>query len=116
DTTSGGEGGELRPIEDLDELLERFSLVYGQNRTVFDAQEHCLVSLSDMHDLCLSRDLHKAWHEHPMRRVVRISNVGFDPGHEDPEVTCNLWSGWPTKPEAGPCHRLLDLLRYICSG
>jgi putative DNA primase/helicase len=116
DTTTGGEGEELRPIETLDELLDRYSLVYGQSGTVFDAQEHCLVSLNDMRDLCMSSELHRAWRDHPERRVVRVHNVGFDPAGEDPEVTCNLWAGWPTKPEPGPCHRLLDLLRYICSG
>jgi putative DNA primase/helicase len=113
---TGGEGESvLRPIEDLDELLERFALVYGQSGTVFDRQEHCLLPLSDMRDACLTRDLHRAWAEHPDRVIVRVREVGFDPACSDPLVTCNLWAGWPTEPKPGNCERLLELLRHMCS-
>ena len=114
-TTTGGAGGALRPIESLDEMLERFALVFGQGGMVFDRQEHCLISLSDMRDICVSRELHRAWAEHPDRSIVRVSEVGFDPGNEDPGITCNLWAGWPTTPKAGRCEKLLELLRYMCS-
>jgi putative DNA primase/helicase len=111
---AGGEG--LSPISTLDELLERYALVYGQGGVVFDRQEHRMVSLSDMRDLCTARELHRAWAEHPDKAVVRIDNVGFDPSGEDAAtITCNLWAGWPTEPKAGSCERLLDLLRYMCS-
>ncbi len=106
----------LKPIESLDELLERFALVYGQGGSVFDHQEHVMVALSDMRDLCLSRELHRAWAEHPDKQIVRISEVGFDPACTDPEVQCNLWSGWPTVPKAGECSMLLDLLYHMCKG
>ena len=106
----------LRPIDSLDELLERYALVYGQNGTVFDRQEHCLVGLSDMRDACLSRELHRAWAEHPDKALVRVTEVGFDPAGTDPEIKCNLWSGWPTTPKAGKCEHLIDLLRYMCAG
>lgn len=112
----GGGDGELRPIETIDELLERFALVYGQGGTVFDREEHCLLSLSDMRDACMSREIHRAWAEHPDRSIVRVREVGFDPAGEDPAIKCNLWSGWPTTPKAGKCDKLLDLLRYMCSG
>lgn len=105
----------LRPIESLDELLERYALVYGQGGAVFDHQEHMLVALSDMRDACLTRDLHRAWAEHPERRIVRVSEVGFDPACSDDSILCNLWAGWPTTPKAGRCERLLDLLRYMCA-
>lgn len=116
-TTTGGGGGRaaLKPIDTLDELLERYVLVYGQGGTVFDRQEHCLLSISDMRDACIRRDIHRAWAEHPAREIVRVRQVGFDPSNEDPEVTCNLWAGWPTEPRAGECARLLELLRYMCS-
>ena len=115
-STTGGEGkGVLRPIETLDELLERYALVYGQGGTVFDSQEHCLLSLSDMRDACLRRELHRAWAEHPEREIVRVREVGFDPAGEDPEVRCNLWGGWPTTPKAGRCETLLELLQYMCA-
>ncbi|WP_445287683.1 DUF5906 domain-containing protein [Variovorax atrisoli] len=105
----------LRPIDSLDELLERFALVYGQGGTVFDHQEHVLVALGDMRDACLSRDLHRAWAEHPEKQLVRVTEVGFDPAETDPNIHCNLWAGWPTVPRAGSCENLLQLLRHMCA-
>lgn len=115
--TAPVDGGKLtlRPIDSLDELIERFSLVYGQSGTVFDAIEHVLVSTSDMRDACLTRYVHRAWSEHPERKIVRAESVGFDPGEKDPTISCNLWAGWPTTPQSGGCTKLLDLLGYICS-
>lgn len=119
-STAQGEGSEekqpLRPIDSLDDLLERFSLVYGQGGTVFDHQEHCLVALSDMRDACVARELHRSWAEHPDRHLVRADEVGFDPACNDKSIYCNLWAGWPTVPKAGRCENLLDLLRYMCAG
>lgn len=112
-----GEGGDakLRPIDSFDELLKRFALVYGQGGTVFDRHEHCLLSISDMRDACVRRDLHRFWAESPDRAIVRVAEVGFDPACTDPAITCNLWAGWPTKAKAGKCDKLLELLRYMCS-
>lgn len=116
-TSHGGEGNAvIRPFESYDELLKRFALVYGQGGTVFDRQEHCLVTLSDMRDACVRKDVHRFWMEHPNRDIVRVTEVGFDPGGDDPQVTCNLWAGWPTQPKAGKCDKLLDLLWHMCSG
>lgn len=112
----GGGGDALRPIESLDELLERYALVYGQGGIVFDHQEHCVLTLSDMRDACLTRQLHRAWAEHPDRKLVRVTEVGFDPACTDKQIRCNLWGGWPTTPKAGKCEYLLDLLRYMCAG
>lgn len=113
----GGEGEEtpeLRPIESTSELLERFYLVYEMPETVFDAQEHKLVPLSSMRNLCTSRMIHRAWMESATKKVVRIDGVGFDPSGEDPSVVCNLWSGWPIKPVKGDCESLLELLYHLC--
>ncbi len=113
---SGGRGrAPLSKIQSVDELLERYSLVYGHGGMVFDHQEHCLISLSDMRDACTRRELHRAWAEHPDQSIVRVRNVGFDPGGEDREILCNLWGGWPTDPKPGKCQLLLDLLRHMCS-
>lgn len=121
--TPRGEGGAhpagdnadpLRPIETMDELLERFSMVYGQGGTVFDHQHHCLVALSDMRDICIRREIHRAWMEHPDRSIVKVENVGFDPACTDKTIHCNLWAGWPTSPRSGDCTHLVDLLRYMC--
>lgn len=114
-TTTNGAGGALRPIQTSAELLERFSLVYGHSGAVFDHQEHKLLSLSDMRDACMFKTIHRDWQESPDRRLVRPTEVGFDPTGQDADVTCNLYAGWPTVPKAGNCERLLDLLRYMCS-
>src|SRR5699024_402581 len=89
--------------------------IYAGGGAVFDREEHLRLSLSDMRDACLSRQLHRAWAEHPDREIVRSTAVGFDPAGEDPNITCNLWAGWPTEPKAGKCDKLLDLLRHMCS-
>ncbi|WP_022949545.1 DUF5906 domain-containing protein [Methylohalobius crimeensis] len=117
-TRSGGEppggAGHLVPLQSLDELLDRFSMVYGHGGTAFDHTEHMLVSLSDVRDLCIRRELYRAWMEHPDRKVVRVDEVGFDPAGRDDQIQCNLWAGWPTQPKAGNCELLLDLLGYMC--
>ena len=115
-STTGEGGGKLRVVEHLDALLERYSLVYAAGGAVFDKAEHCLLPLTDMRNLCIRTDLHKAWMEHPARDVVRQDEVGFDPAESDPSITCNLWAGWPTAPKQGKCDKLLELLHYMCSG
>jgi len=115
-STTGEGGGKLRVIQHLDELLERYALVYAAGGAVFDKAEHCLLPLTDMRNLCIRADLHKAWMEHHDRDVVRQDEVGFDPAGSDPKITCNLWGGWPTTPRKGKCDRLLELLHYMCSG
>ena len=110
-----GAGGALRPIQSVEEMMGRYVLVYAQGGTVFDRQEHILLSLSDMRDLCVRRDLHRAWVEHPDREVARVCNVDFDPTESRSDVTCNLWAGWPTRPQRGRCDYLLQMLWHMCS-
>jgi putative DNA primase/helicase len=109
-------GGALRPIQYLDDLLGRYALVYASGGAVFDKQQHCLLPLTDMRNICIRSDLHKAWMEHPDRHIVRQDEVGFDPACADHSISCNLWGGWPTQPKSGSCERILDLLQYLCSG
>ncbi len=111
----GGVGKALRPIGGVDELLERYALIYGMSGACFDRDEHRVVDIADIQRACLRRDIHKAWMEHPDRAIVREAEVDFDPAGTDPNVTCNLWAGWPTRPKAGRCDKLLDLLRHMCS-
>lgn len=110
----GGRGEALAPIDSLDELLDRYALIYG-TETVFDGREHMLLSLRTLSHACANTKIFNAWREHPERRVVREREVGFDPGGDDPVVRCNLWGGWPTTPKAGDCEILLELLRFLCS-
>lgn len=114
--TTTGDGGKakLKPIDSLDELLERFALVYGQGGTVFDHKEHMLMALTDMGHACVRRELHRAWMEHPGRSIVRVREVDFDPSGKKEGVTCNLFAGWPTTPKAGECSKLLHLLWHMC--
>jgi len=118
-SNENGAGGRqrLRPIGTVDELMHRFALVYGQGGAVFDRNEHQLVSLKDMSDACAYKYLHRTWMESADRAIVRMDEVGFDPGGEDAKITCNLWAGWPTTPSTeGKCDKLLDLLRHMCRG
>lgn len=115
-TDIGGAGDRLRPIRSADELLRRYAMVYAAGGAAFDRQEHCLLPLSDVRNACVRADIYKYWMEHGDRAIVRQDEVGFDPAGEDPRITCNLWGGWPTEPQAGSCQRLLDLLAYMCSG
>ncbi len=110
-----GKGNDLIAIDNVDELQSRYALVYEMADTVFDAQEHKLVPLSSMRNACTSRMLHRQWMESREKRIVRVSQVGFDPAQKDPNIRCNLWGGWPTTPKAGSCERLLELLQYLCS-
>jgi putative DNA primase/helicase len=115
-THTAGEGREpLRPIDSLNELLDGFALVRGMNGTVFDRRHHDLISLSDMRDLCITRELHRLWFEHHDRLIVYSDEVGFDPSESDTRVTCNLWKGWPRPPEEGKCDLILKLLKHMCS-
>lgn len=114
-TTNGAGGDKLVPFQTVNELLERFPLIYAHGSTVFDRVKHVIVTVSDMRDACVNKYIHRAWQESPAREIVDIRNVGFDPTGRDPEITCNLFGGWPTKPKAGNCERLLELLRFMCS-
>jgi putative DNA primase/helicase len=117
-TTGEGENGadlDLRSLLTVDELHRRYALVYEAHETVFDEQEHKMVPLASMRNLCVSRQMHRAWMESPSKRIVRLEEVGFDPTERDTTVKCNLWAGWPTTPAAGACDRLLTLGEYLCS-
>ena len=109
------ESSALKPLLTVDEAVERYSLVYGGKGTFFDHQEHALVPKSDVLDL-LQDHAWREWKTRPNRRVVRLSEIGFDPTESDPNIRCNLWGGWPTVPAKGTCSVLLELLEHLCSG
>jgi putative DNA primase/helicase len=115
-------GGEAAAADDalqcvvhVGQLHERFALVYEAADTVFDLVEHKLVPLASMRNLCAGRQIHRQWMDSADKRVVRLSEVGFDPTGRDETVKCNLWSGWPTRPKQGSCERILELGEYLCS-
>lgn len=113
--TTGARGGKIEPFQSVAELLARFPLIFGHGGAVFDRVEHQIITVGDMRDACVTKAIHKAWQESSTREIVRVRDIGFDPSERDPEVTCNLFGGWPTTPAAGSCDRLLELLRFFCS-
>jgi putative DNA primase/helicase len=107
----GGKRSALKSMLTIDEAIDRFSLVYGGKATMFDHQEHILVPKSDVLDILPEH----GWRDmRDKKKVVRLEEVGFDPGGTDPRILCNLWGGWPTEPKAGKCDKLLELLQYLC--
>jgi len=111
----GGEKAPLRPIDDCNDAIERYALVYGMGGMLFDAQEHMRVALNDFKQACVHYDIPKRWQESKQRRIVRPEEVGFDPTGTDKNITCNTWDGWPTTAKEGNCDSLLDLLMYMCA-
>ncbi|MBP6188987.1 MAG: DNA primase [Azonexus sp.] len=117
--TTGGQGelpskAILSSLISVDEACDRFALIYGGKGTLFDHQEHLLVPKSDVLDIIPDHGW-REWKLRQDRKVVRLSEVGFDPACTDKTIRCNLWGGWPTEPKTGKCEVLLDLLRYLCS-
>ena len=109
-----GDGRFLKTISHTAELIDRYWLIYAHGSTAFDRTERMLVKLSDIKDLCIAPNYIKMWQASSDRVTVRIENVGFDPGCDDPDILCNLWAGWPTVPKEGNCEKILELLRYMC--
>ena len=111
---AGGNTARLKSITNAQELFDRFAVIYGHNKSLFDFQERMLLAAVDVQMACAGRDTWKAWAESADKRVVRISEVGFDPSDADPRITCNLWGGWPMQAKEGKCDELLALLEYLC--
>jgi putative DNA primase/helicase len=111
----GSGGCAMTPINTTPEVFERFALIYGHNKALFDYQERMLVAIDDMKNACSGREIWRGWMESPEKKIVRIENVGFDPGNADPAITCNLFGGWPVEPKAGACEQMLSILEYLCS-
>ena len=108
----GEERGALKSMLTIDEGIERFALVFGGKGTMFDYQEHNLVPKADVLDILPEH----GWRDmRALKRVVRIDEVGFDPGGVDKRITCNMYGGWPTTARRGCCNRLLELIEYLCS-
>lgn len=107
--------GTLKPLIDVQEAVERYALIYGAGGTMYDHQESALIPKSDVLDICVDHAW-REWKLHPLRSVVRLSEVGFDPTEKDRNIICNLWGGWPTEPKQGQCGILLSLLEHLCSG
>lgn len=107
-----GARGALPSMIQLAEAVDRYAMIYGSGGTWFDGELHMLVPKSDLQDILPEHGMRDM---RALKRVVRMDQVGFDPGGEDDRIVCNLWAGWPTVPKPGRCERLLELLQYLCS-
>lgn len=94
-------------------LQDGYALIYG-TETVFDERRRRIIGLGSLR-AAAGKSLVRMWLEHPQRRTVLPEQVGFDPTGADRNIVCNLWGGWPTRPKAGRCERMLELLEYLCS-
>lgn len=112
-----GEGNGAMPAQlTVNEAVGRYYGTYGLGGDVlFDQVERRLVHKKDVVNL-LPRHGWDDLRTHPAWRVVRDTEIGFDPTEQDQQIKANLFGGWPTVPKAGICDSLLDLLRYLCSG
>lgn len=113
--SQAGEPVEIVPVSTVTELLDRYTLIYGEGDVVFDGDLHKLVKLKDVQNITLSREVYTRWADSPDKRIAMLENVGFDPTGTDAMVTCNVYAGWPTRPKRGSCETLLELLWYLCS-
>lgn len=114
-TQGGGEVGAMPSFISVEDAVRRYWGTYGLGgKVLFDEVERRLVHKDDVMNLLPPRawDLLKT---HPLWRVARDTEIGFDPTEKDSNIRCNLFGGWPTVPKAGRCDRLLELLRYLCS-
>jgi putative DNA primase/helicase len=111
----GGNAGELMHVNTVEEIFERYTLVYEMPDVVFDCFENKLVPIAGARNIS-NRFMFKTWIESPTKHLVRQREVGFDPSEQDAGIKCNLWGGWPTQPKEGDCDILRELLWHLCSG
>ena len=118
----GGGGGRptAQSVMDLDDLVNRFvPLDDGTGEYVFDKWTRRVAKKSQMLALLPAGVRGDDIKRHPLwfeRGAYYLDQVGFDPAGTDDNCKLNTWQGWPMKPKAGSCERLLELLRYLCSG
>lgn len=115
----GGEaterGSEMPSIISVEDAVSRWWGTYGLGgKVLFDEVERRLVHRDDVMNLLPER----SWNDvkrHPLWRVARDTEIGFDPTEKDPQIKCNLFGGWPTEPRPGTCTKLLELLEWLCA-
>jgi putative DNA primase/helicase len=107
-------------VMELDDLVARFvPLDDGTGDYVFDTWTNKVAKKAQMIALLPAGvrgdDIkrHPVWYQ---RGAYYLDQVGFDPAGDDPNCKLNTWQGWPMEAKAGKCDRLLELLRYLCSG
>ncbi len=97
----------------LADLVQHYVLVYGTD-TVWDERRGCIELASAVRMAAGGKRAEK-WLQHPRRRTVDKRNLVFDPSCKTGDGMINMFRGWPLKPKAGECGKLLDLLTHLCS-
>ena len=100
----------------LTEIVERFTHIDdATGEFAFDHWTNAVVKKTKIIHMLPARVRWDDVKDHPTwkSRAVYIDQIGFDPGHDDPNIVCNRWGGWPTVPQAGCCDMLLATLRYL---
>lgn len=117
-----GDGEVERPpamsVMSLDAIVERFiPLDDGTGAYVFDMWTRKIAQVKQVIALLPAGMRAEDIKRHPLwlsRGAYYLDQVGFDPAGEDANVKLNTWRGWPMKPRAGSCDKLLGLLKYLC--
>lgn len=116
----GGKRKAAQSVMELDALIERFvPLDDGTGDYVFDTWTNKVAKKGQMIALLPAGVRGDDIKRHPVwyrRGAYYLDQVGFDPSGRDANCKLNTWQGWPMKPVVGKCERLLELLRYLCSG
>lgn len=119
-TQGGGEGVRraAASVMTLDDVVARFvPLDDGTGKYLFDTWTNKIAHRDQMITLLPAGVRGDDVKRHPVwaqRGAYYLDQVGFDPAETDPNIVCNLWGGWPTKPASGNCTALLSLLEYLC--
>ena len=116
----GGEGRRsAMSVMPLADLVERFvPLDDGTGKYVFDLWTNRVANREQMITLLPAGVRGDDIKRHPVwveRGAYYLDQVGFDPSGTDTGVALNTWKGWPMKPKAGKCERILELLEYLCN-
>ncbi len=116
DDAGGGDAAAQMPSRiSIDEAARRYCGIYGMGgKVVFDFVARRIVHKDDVLNLLPSHGW-EALKNHPHWQVVYDHQIGFDPSERDPAVVCNLFGGWPMKPQPGECGALLMLLEHMCA-
>jgi hypothetical protein len=100
----------------VDELSERFTLVYG-TESCWDSKASMLIKVAYMR-LAFGKDPVNMWLMRPSRRMINLADLVFEPGVDVPAHQVNMFEGIELKPvPASPAdvEPMLQLLRHLCS-
>lgn len=123
DDEAGAEGGKAgkKKIDPkvwalVDELTERFALVYGTD-TAWDRLKLKLVRIPAMR-LAFGKTAVGLWLSSDYRDMVDSEDLVFEPGAEVEPPKINMWGGLDVEPvpcEPADVDPMLQLLRHLCS-